>query len=262
MLADHPGVRVSRVGDHVAELVLDRPEAMNAVSTQQARSLAEATTALAADRSVRAVLVTSSSPKAFCVGADLKERSSFTEADLRAQRPVARSAYRGFLDLPVPAIAVVAGYALGGGFEIALSCDLIVAEDSAVFALPEVSVGVIPGGGGTALLTRRVGWNRAADLIFTCRRVDAAEGERLGFVDRRAAAGEGRAVGLSMADTIAGHSPVGVRSAKRAMRRGLSLDLAAALEVEDAAWRATAYSPDRIEGVAAFNQKRRPVWPD
>jgi len=91
MLADHPGVRVSRVGDHVAELVLDRPEAMNAVSTQQARSLAVATTALAADRSVRAVLVTSSSPKAFCVGADLKERSSFTEADLRAQRPVARS---------------------------------------------------------------------------------------------------------------------------------------------------------------------------
>lgn len=259
-MTEHPGVRVDR-HHFVAELVLDRPEAMNAVSTQQARSLAMTTRALAEDRDVRAVVISSSSAKAFCVGADLKERNSFTDADLMAQRPVARSAYSGILGLPVPTIAAVHGFALGGGFEIALSCDLIVADDSAVFGLPEVSVGVIPGGGGTQLLTRRVGWNRAADLVFTARRVSAAEGHELGFVDRCTEAGQHRATALEMAATIAGHSPIGVRNAKTAMRRGLGVDLPSALDIEDGCWRATAFSPDRAEGVSAFNEKRRPDWP-
>jgi enoyl-CoA hydratase/carnithine racemase len=261
MDSEHPGIRIERPGEYVAELVLDRPAAMNAVSTRQAASIAAATDRLALDSSVRVVVVTSSSPKAFCVGADLKERSTFTDADLLEQRPIARRAYRGVLDLPVPTIALVAGYALGGGFEIALSCDLIVAEEQAVFGLPEVSVGLIPGGGGTQLLTRRIGWNRAADLVLTCRRVDAAEGERLGFVDRRVASGAGRDAALALADTIAGHSPVGVRNARSAMRTGLDVDLASGLEVEDGAWRATAFSADRVEGIAAFNEKRRPRWP-
>jgi enoyl-CoA hydratase/carnithine racemase len=261
METSHPGIRIERPGEHVAELVLDRPAAMNAVSTQQAASIAAATDRLALDSSVRVVVVTSSSPKAFCVGADLKERDSFTDAELLEQRPIARRAYRGVLDLPVPTIAVVAGYALGGGFEIALSCDLIVAEEQAVFALPEVSVGLVPGGGGTQLLTRRIGWSRAADLVLTCRRVNATEGERLGFVDRRVATGSGRNEALAVADTIAGHSPVGVRNAKSAMRTGLDVDLASGLEVEDGAWRATAFSADRVEGIAAFNEKRKPRWP-
>jgi enoyl-CoA hydratase/carnithine racemase len=261
METSHPGIRIERPGEHVAELVLDRPAAMNAVSTQQAASIAAATDRLTLDSSVRVVVVTSSSPKAFCVGADLKERDSFTDAELLEQRPIARRAYRGVLDLPVPTIAVVAGYALGGGFEIALSCDLIVAEEQAVFALPEVSVGLVPGGGGTQLLTRRIGWSRAADLVLTCRRVNATEGERLGFVDRRVATGSGRNEALAVADTIAGHSPVGVRNAKSAMRTGLDVDLASGLEVEDGAWRATAFSADRVEGIAAFNEKRKPRWP-
>jgi enoyl-CoA hydratase/carnithine racemase len=261
METSHPGIRIERHGEHVAELVLDRPAAMNAVSTQQAESIATATDSLAGDRAVRVVLVTSSSPKAFCVGADLKERNDFTDDDLLAQRPITRRAYGGVLDLPVPTIALVAGYALGGGFEIALSCDLIVAEEQAVFALPEVSVGLVPGGGGTQLLTRRIGWSRAADLVLTCRRVGASEGERLGFVDRRVATGAGRQEALALADTIAGHSPVGVRNAKSAMRRGLDVDLASGLEVEDGAWRATAFSSDRVEGIAAFNEKRTPRWP-
>jgi enoyl-CoA hydratase/carnithine racemase len=261
MDTSHPGIRIEQPGQYVAELVLDRPAAMNAVSTQQAASIAAATDRLAGDSSVRVVVVTSSSPKAFCVGADLKERSTFTDADLLAQRPIARRAYRGILELPVPTIAVVAGYALGGGFEIALSCDLIVSEEQAVFALPEVSVGLVPGGGGTQLLTRRIGWSRAADLVLTCRRIDATEGERLGFVDRRVATGAGRGEALTLAATIAGHSPVGVRNAKSAMRMGLDVDLASGLEVEDGAWRATAFSADRVEGIAAFNEKREPRWP-
>jgi enoyl-CoA hydratase/carnithine racemase len=261
MDSTHPGVRIERQ-EHVAELVLDRPEAMNAVSTQQAHSIAAATRVLADDADVRAVVVTSAADRAFCVGADLKERNSFTDDDLRAQRPVARAAYRGVLDLPVPSIAAVHGFALGGGFEIALSCDLIVADGTAVFGLPEVTVGVIPGGGGTQLLTRRIGWNRAADLVFTGRRVDVTEGERLGFVDRRTAVGEARAAALDLAAAIAANSPIGVRNAKAAMRRGLGVDLAAGLDIEDGHWRATAFSPDRAEGVAAFNEKRSPQWPN
>ncbi|MBB5939184.1 enoyl-CoA hydratase/isomerase family protein [Streptomyces zagrosensis] len=253
-------VAVRRDG-FVAELVLDRPKAMNAVSTEMARSIAAACTALGDDPEVRAVVLSSTHERAFCVGADLKERNSLSDAELVRQRPVARGAYTGVLELPVPAIAAVHGYALGGGFELALSCDVIVADRTAVVALPEVSVGVIPGGGGTQLLPRRVGAARAAELVFSARRVAADEARELGLVDRLVDAGEARTAALELAGQIAAHSPVGLRAAKRALRLGQGLDLRAGLEVEDAAWRAVAFSGDRAEGVAAFNEKRTPQWP-
>lgn len=246
---------------HVAELVLDRPKAMNAVSTEMARSVAGACAELGRDPEVRVVVLTSSHERAFCVGADLKERNSFSDADLVRQRPVARGAYTGVLELPVPTVAAVHGFALGGGFELALSCDVIVADRTAVLGLPEVSVGVIPGGGGTQLLPRRVGAARAAELIFTARRVEAAEARELGLVDELVEAGRDREEALAMAARIAAHSPVGLRAAKRALRLGQGLDLPAGLEVEDAAWRSVAFSGDRAEGVAAFNEKRKPNWP-
>lgn len=256
-------VRVERHGEagRVAEVVLDRPGAMNAISTGLAEQLAAATRELAADGSVQAVVVSSTSPKAFCVGADLKERNTFSDADLMHQRLVFREAFGGVLALPVPVVAAVDGFALGGGLEIALSCDLVVAGDGATVGLPEVSVGVIPGGGGTQLLVRRVGWSRAAGVIFTARRVPAAEALQLGIVDEVVPAGTARDRALELAATIAAHSPVGLRSAKRAMRLGSEVDLATGLEVEDACWRATAFSGDRAEGVAAFAEKRAPRWP-
>ncbi|MEU5496828.1 enoyl-CoA hydratase/isomerase family protein [Streptomyces griseofuscus] len=253
-------VLVRRHG-YVAELVLDRPKAMNAVSTQMARSIAAACTALGADRDARVVVLTSSHERAFCVGADLKERNSFSDADLMRQRPVARGAYTGVLELPMPAIAAVHGFALGGGFELALSCDVIVADRTAVVGLPEVSVGVIPGGGGTQLLPRRVGAARAAELVFSARRLEAAEAGELGLVDHVVEEGRDREEALELAARIAGNSPVGLRAAKRALRLGQGLDLRAGLEVEDAAWRSVAFSGDRAEGVAAFNEKRKPEWP-
>ena len=258
-----PLVRIERHGDggHVAELVLDRPQAMNAVSTAMAQAIGAATAELAADESVRAVVVSSSHDRAFCVGADLKERNSLTDDELRAQRPLARAAYGGVLALPVPLVAAVDGFALGGGLEIALSCDLIVAGEGATVGLPEVSVGVIPGGGGTQLLTRRVGWSRAASMIFTARRLSAAEAHELGVVDEVVTAGSARERALGLAATIASHSPVGLRNAKRAMRLGFDTDLASGLDIEDECWAATAFSGDRAEGVAAFAEKRRPVWP-
>ena len=247
--------------DAVAELVLDRAEAHNALSTAMAREIADACARLGADPAVRVVVLTSASGKAFCVGADLKERNNYSDADLMRQRPVFRAAFGGVRDLPVPTIAAVHGFALGGGYELALSCDLIVADETAVVALPEVSVGVIPGGGGTQLLPRRVGYARAAELIFTARRVGATEALALGLVDRLVATGEARGAALELAAAIAANSPVGVRNAKAALRRSLGIDLGTGLDVEDAAWRATAFSGDRREGVAAFNEKRSPVWP-
>lgn len=262
---DHPQgyLRLTRHGEqgHVLEIALDRHQAMNAISTDFARQISAATTQVAQDPQVRAVVLTSTHPKAFCVGADLKERNSFTDADLMQQRPITQLAYGGVLGLPVPAIAAVEGFALGGGMEIALSCDLIVAGDQATLGLPEVSVGVIPGGGGTQLLTRRVGWSRAASLIFTAQRVSAAQAREQGIVDEVVAAGTARERALELAQTIAANSPVGVRNAKKAMRLGFDVDLATGLEVEDACWRATAFSGDRKEGIAAFAEKRRPEWP-
>ncbi|MGW3293935.1 enoyl-CoA hydratase/isomerase family protein [Streptomyces xiamenensis] len=257
-------VAVRRDADSgVAELVLDRVPAMNAVSSAMARGIAEACAALAAApaREVRAVVLSSTHERAFCVGADLKERNGFTDADLGRQRPVSRAAYGGVLNLPMPVIAAVHGYALGGGFELALSCDVIVADPTAVVGLPEVTVGVIPGGGGTQLLPRRVGAARAAELIFTGRRVAADEALALGLIDVAAERGEDRTRALELAAGIAANSPVGLRAAKRALRTGHGLDLATGMEVEDAAWRTVAFSADRAEGVAAFNDKRRPAWP-
>ncbi len=241
-------------------VTLERPDARNAISTAVAEELADACHAVAADEEAWVMILGAAGNKAFCVGADLKERNSFTDADLVAQRPVARAAYGGVLNLPVPSIAVVEGYALGGGLEIALSCDLIIAGSAAVVGLPEVSVGVIPGGGGTQLLTRRIGWSRAAGMIFTARRMPAAEAAALGVVDEVVEPGAARDRGLELAAQIAVNSPVGLRQAKRAMRLGSDVDLATGLEIEDGCWRVTAFSGDRVEGVAAWAEKRSPRW--
>ncbi|WP_097230660.1 enoyl-CoA hydratase/isomerase family protein [Streptomyces zhaozhouensis] len=263
--------RVERFGDwielrrdgetRVATLLLDRPEALNALSAELAARLAEACAELAADRATRAVVLGSTHERAFCVGADLKERNGLDDAGLRRQRRVLRAAFGGVLGLPMPVIAAVRGFALGGGYELALSCDLVVADESAVVGLPEVSVGVLPGGGGTQLLPRRVGAARAAELVFTARKVPAAEALTLGMVDQVVPTGSEREEALALAGRIARNSPVGVRAAKRALRLGHGQDLATGLEVEDAAWNEVAFSPDRVEGIAAFNERRAPDWP-
>jgi enoyl-CoA hydratase/carnithine racemase len=249
------------IGGTVAEIVLDRPEAMNAISTALARALTETCAQIAADRQVRAVVLSAAGDRAFCVGADLKERAQMTDADLIRQRPVFRAAFGAVLGLPQPAIAAVHGYALGGGLELALSCDLIVADETAVFGLTETTVGLVPGGGGTQLALRRLGPGRAADLILTGRKLDIDEAERIGLADRRVPPGDAGQQALELAQRIAANSPVAVQAAKRAIRHGWGTALEAALDIEDAAWRTAALSADRREGIAAFNEKRPPLWP-
>jgi enoyl-CoA hydratase/carnithine racemase len=255
---DQPG---AGPGGTVAEIVLDRPEALNALSTAMLASLAQACARVGADRAVRAVLLTSSAGRAFCVGADLKERAAMTDAQILAQRPVFRAAFAALLGLPQPVIAAVHGFALGGGCELALSCDVIVADDTAVFGLPETTVGLVPGCGGTQLLARRIGPGKAADLVLTGRKVPADEADRIGLADRRVPAGTADDRALELARQIAANSPVAVRAARQAMRLGAGLSLPAALEVEDAAWRTAVLSGDRREGIAAFVAKRSPAWP-
>jgi enoyl-CoA hydratase/carnithine racemase len=254
-------VRVERPAPRVAELVMDRPEAKNALSTDQARRLGEAARGLAADRDTIVVVLVSALPDAFCVGADLKERNQLDDDGLRAQRTVFLEAFAAVRDIGRPTVAAVDGFALGGGYELALSCDLIVAADTATVGLPEVSLGLVPGGGGTQLLSRRAGRARALDLVLTGRRVDAAEAYGLGLVDRLVPAGTARTAAGELAAAIARHSPVSLRAAKRAVRDGFEADLATGLACEDRAWHEAAFSPDRREGVAAFNAKRTPQWP-
>jgi enoyl-CoA hydratase/carnithine racemase len=251
-LAGMPGV--------IAEIVLDRPAAMNALSTALLERLAVACGQVSADRQVRAVVLSAAGERAFCVGADLKERAGMSDAQLLAQRSVFRAAFGAVLAVPQPVIAAVHGYALGGGCELALSCDLIVADETAVFGLPETTVGLVPGCGGTQLTARRLGLGRAADLVLTGRRVDAAEAERIGLADRLVPAGTAGEHALALARQIGGNAPVAVRAAKRAIATGWGTSLAAALEIEDAAWRTATLSADRREGIAAFAQKRRPRW--
>jgi enoyl-CoA hydratase/carnithine racemase len=209
------------------------------------------------------VVLSAAGERAFCAGADLKERAGMTDADIIRQRQLFRAVFGSVLALPQPAVAAVHGFALGGGCELAMSCDLIVADETAVFGLPEVTVGLVPGGGGTQLALRRLGPGRAADLVLTGRKVGIDEAERLGLVDRRVPAGPGEArrAALELAGQIAGNSPVAVRAAKRALRHGWGVSLEAGLDVEDAAWRTAALSADRREGIAAFAEKRPPAWP-
>ena len=245
----------------IAEIILDRPPA-NAISTAMAQAITEACTELAAEASVRVVVISAApDSRGFCAGADLKERAAMTDADIYRQRPVIRALFKSVLDLPQPAVAAVHGFALGGGCELALSCDLIVADETASFGLPEVTVGLVPGGGGTQLAQRKLGAGRAADLVLTGRKIPAAEAEQLGIVNRRVSKGLARDEAMNLATEVAKNSPVAVRAAKHALRDGWGAGLEAALDIEDAAWRTAAFSADRREGIAAFAGKRTPNWP-
>ena len=254
-------VRIERREPRLVELIMDRPEALNALSTEQARRLTSAVREVAGAPEISVLILSSALEGAFCVGADLKERHRFTDDDLRAQREVFIECFGALREVPVPTIAAVDGFALGGGFELALCCDLIVASEQAGFGLPEVGLGLIPGGGGTQSVSRRAGLNRGLDLVLTGRRVAAGEAYRLGLVDRLVPGGTARAAAYELAGEISAKSPVALRAAKRAVREGFDADFSAGLQIEDDAWRQAAFSPDRIEGIAAFTAKRPPRWP-
>jgi enoyl-CoA hydratase/carnithine racemase len=249
-----------RLAGHVATLTLNRPGSLNAISSEVADQLAGAALQAGANPDAWVVVLEGAGDRAFCVGADLKERSRLDDSGWMRNRVLMRAMFESVRSLPQPTIASVFGFALGGGFELALSCDLIVASEDAVFGLPEVRVGIVPGGGGTQLLARRLGPSVAKDLIFTGRRIGASDASDLGLVARVV---EREALGAATAELareICASSPVAVREAKGAVDRALDVPLPDGIDLEELAWRRAVASEDRREGIAAWTEKRDPRW--
>ncbi len=249
-----------RTEDRIAVVTLNRPEALNAISGEMADQLSEVFWKLRHDRDVWVVVLAAAGEKAFCVGADLKERASFTLFDFYKNRDQIRGLFSSLRKIPQPTVASVFGFALGGGFELALSCDLIVAAEDAVFGLPETRVGLVPAGGGTQLLTRKVGVSRAKEVIFRGRRFDAREAKEMGLVAELGSRQDLESLAMQVAADIRRSSPVAVRQAKQAIDAALGIPLEEGLEREHDAWRRTINSLDREEGIAAFAEKRDPRW--
>lgn len=221
---------------------------------------ADALNAVRFDASVRAVIIRSSVDGVFCAGADLKERAQMNKAEVASFVYGLRSAFSGVAALPMPVIAAIEGVALGGGCELAISCDFRVAGEKAVFGLPETGLAIIPGAGGTQRLPRLIGVSRAKELIFTGRRVSAAEAQTMGLVDRVTPAGGAYEGALALAREILPRGPVAVRMAKAAIDRGMQADVATGMAIEEACYAQVIPTADRVEGLAAFREKRKPVY--
>jgi enoyl-CoA hydratase/carnithine racemase len=246
--------------DHVTTVTLSRPEALNAINGAMADELGGAVLQAAADPSCWVMVLAAAGEKAFCVGADLKERGALDDAGWARNRIQIRGMFEAIRAVPQPTIASVFGYALGGGFEIALSCDFVVAAEGAELGLPEVRVGIIPGGGGTQLVARKIGTARAKEVVLTARRISAEGALAYGLVNRVVPRGELEKATLALAEELCRSSPVSLREAKHAIDRGIEVPLEHGLEIEDAGWRKAVASEDRREGIAAFNEKRDPQW--
>jgi enoyl-CoA hydratase len=244
--------------DGVALVTLDRPEAMNALSFALLAELDGVLAVLDDDASCRAIVITGSGERAFAAGADIRDLAASSREELRREDPFATVDRVGRLRTPV--IAAVRGYALGGGCELALACDIVIAGDDAVFGQPELSIGVIPGAGGTQRLARAVGRARAMDLVLSGRRVRADEAERMGLVSAVVPAAEVLETALGRAAAIAALPVEAVRAAKAAVNAAQQLPLDEGLRYERDRFEALFDTHDQEEGMVAFLEKRPPVW--
>jgi enoyl-CoA hydratase len=244
--------------DGVAMVTIDRPDARNALSFALLAELAEALERLDGDPAVRAVVLTGAGDAAFAAGADITELAEQTPERLAGEGHF--DAWDRIAGVGVPVIAAVRGYALGGGCELAMSCDLIVAGDDARFGQPEIRIGVMPGAGGTQRLTRAIGQARAMELILTGRLFGADEAFAAGLVSKVVPAADTLPSSMALASIIAGMPPLAVRAAKAAVRSAAELPLAEGLRRERAAFFDLFATDDQREGMAAFMAKRPPTW--
>jgi enoyl-CoA hydratase/carnithine racemase len=252
---------VERSADgHVVTVILNRPEQMNAMNTAMGEDLLACFEVLARDADVRAVVLTGAGARAFCAGGDLKERNEMTDEQWRAQHVIFEQASFRLLRCPLPVIAAVEGFALAGGCELAILSDFIVAGETAVFGVPEATLGIFPGIGGTQLLPRILGAPLAKELIFTGRRMKVDEAKAAGLVNHVVPRGQARAKALEIATTIAQNGPIAVRQAKKAIAYGAETDLDTGMILAIEAYNATVVTEDRLEGVRAFNEKRKPQF--
>jgi len=252
------------VEQHIATVFLNRPEAMNAVDPEMRTLLHEAWERIRTDDDVRVAIITGHGEKAFCTGSDLKKTmpspDSFAQQTLGPSNPATRPVSAGLLDTDKPFIAAVNGYAMGGGLELALACDIRVCSSNAQFALSEARVGSLPGAGGTQRLPRAVAMSDAMLMMLTGERIDAAEAHRIGLVSKVFPPAELLAQARAIADKIAANAPLSVRAIKRLVRQGMDMPLPLALDAERAMFGLLYNSEDRLEGRKAFAEKRKPQY--
>jgi enoyl-CoA hydratase len=246
---------------HVLLVTLNRPKALNALNTQMGRELHELWSRLTAEPGeTRCVVLTGCGERAFCAGADLKERDGMAQADWQAQHELFERGFMALMEFPLPVVAALNGHAFGGGLEIALCCDFIYASSAARFALPEVRLGIMPGGGGTQNLARAAGERRAKELILSGRQFSAEEGTAWGIFNRTCEAGSVLNDAVETATAIAENAPLSTRQAKKSIRYGSQTDLLTGYRFEIEAYNRLIDTEDRREGVRAFNEKRKPLF--
>lgn len=247
-------------GDGVATLTLNRPEVMNSFNFALLYALKEQIDILRLKPDVRVIIITGSGQKAFCAGADLKERTTFNEIQVKEFIYTIRNLFTSIEFLNKPVIAAVNGVALGGGTELALACDIRVASMNASMGLTETRFAIIPGAGGTQRLPRLIGRGKAKELIFTGRRVEAEEALQIGLVNQICKQEVLLDQCLKMAAMICETGPIAIEQAKYAINYGLETDLHTGLGIESNAYWVTIPTEDRLEGLAAFQEKRKPEY--
>ena len=245
--------------DQVAVLTLNRPEVMNSFNFEMLRALRLRMETLHFDPEIRVVIVTGAG-KAFCAGADLKERATLSETQVREFIYTIRNLFTFIEYMNKPVIAAINGIALGGGTELALACDIRIASESASMGLTETRLAIIPGAGGTQRLPRIVGRGKAKELIFTGRRVDSQEAVAIGLVNKACSHESLMEECRTMAAMICETGPIAIQQAKYAINYGLETDLHTGLAIESNAYWITVPTEDRLEGLSAFREKRKPVY--
>ncbi|MDA3788177.1 MAG: enoyl-CoA hydratase-related protein [Desulfobacula sp.] len=241
-------------------LTMNRPKVMNCLNFDLLYAIKNEINSLQYRTDIRTVIITGAGEKSFCAGADLKERASLTPDEVKKFIITIRNLLTSIQNLPIPVICAVNGIALGGGTEVALASDIRIASENASMGLTEARLAIIPGGGGTQRLPRIIGVAKAKELIFTGRRVDAKEALDIGLVNRVTTSESLLDACMEMADMIAQTGPIAVEMAKYAIDKGIETDLATGLAIESNAYRVTIPTQDRIEGLTAFKEKRKPVY--
>ena len=244
----------------VYTFTLARPDAMNALNRELVEAILEAANAIRDDPEARAAVFVGLGDRAFSAGADLKERTGLGSVEVAEVVASISRAMQAIAEIPVPTIAAINGVALGGGFELALACDIRIASTTATMGLPETTLAIIPGGGGTQRLPQIAGEARAKELIFTGRRISAGDALQYGIVHEVAAPDELRMRAQAVAGAIASNGPVAVRAAKEAIVRGLAMPLEQGMALEQEMYGRTVPTKDRREGLEAFREKRAPVY--
>ena len=245
------------VEGNVGVLTVNRPAALNALNDQVIRELNEALDAIDLD-TVRCLVVTGEGQKAFVAGADIGQMSGLTKAEGEAFGKLGNDVFRKLETLPIPTIAAVCGFALGGGCELAMSCDIRLCSDTAVFGQPEVGLGITPGFGGTQRMARLIGMGRTKELLYTARKVKAPEALAIGLVQGVYPVEQLMEEALKMAARIAGNAPIAVRATKKAVNDGLQVDMDRAIEIEEQLFGSCFETEDQKNAMGAFLEKRKP----